>query len=147
MWHRALLRRSGPALACLSVAALDQKRREVAEACGIVGVVGRENDDARGFLLEGLMVGRNKATRPNTLDPAPPSVAHRRRRRCRRRRLLPLPPPPPPPPPSVAAAAAVCGRRCRRGFMPTSNPLRTIPGAEKPRLRLGRHRDSGAIIG
>ena len=57
MWaSRALLRRSGPALACLSVAALDQKRREVAEACGIVGVVGRENDDARGFLLEGLMV-------------------------------------------------------------------------------------------
>eukprot|EP00618_Florenciella_parvula_P031911 CAMPEP_0119468558 /NCGR_PEP_ID=MMETSP1344-20130328/2258_1 /TAXON_ID=236787 /ORGANISM="Florenciella parvula, Strain CCMP2471" /LENGTH=656 /DNA_ID=CAMNT_0007501039 /DNA_START=11 /DNA_END=1981 /DNA_ORIENTATION=- len=60
MWHRALLRRSGPALACLSVAALDQKRREVAEACGIVGVVGRENDDARGFLLEGLMVLRNR---------------------------------------------------------------------------------------
>uniref|UniRef100_A0A7S2R8P1 Glutamine--fructose-6-phosphate aminotransferase [isomerizing] n=1 Tax=Rhizochromulina marina TaxID=1034831 RepID=A0A7S2R8P1_9STRA len=47
--------------AATSVLVADQCwRRQDAEACGIVGVIGHEKDDASGFLLEGLMVLRNR---------------------------------------------------------------------------------------
>lgn len=61
MWAaRGLLRRATPTLAGLGVGAVNLTGQRDTEACGIVGVVGRENDDARGFLLEGLMVLRNR---------------------------------------------------------------------------------------
>lgn len=57
MWGaRGLCKRATSTLAGLGVGAVNLSGQRDTDACGIVGVVGRENDDARGFLLEGLAV-------------------------------------------------------------------------------------------